>query len=264
MDFETIQHNASNSIVTIEKGELVSFQHNNEELMHQKGDPGWQNTDTEMFPIIGPTVQNNYRVDTPNGECIQDQHGLLRLFEYKILHKSENTISFIKEYKANTPIKNLKFPNTSPEAYLSWPYNFTFVKNYELNEKGLLVSFEFKAEEGMPFMLGYHPNFKLSGSSNEYLETVTKRITVQDVLDVGDTALPILNTTEIRLVKKSGYDVKIMTKGFENFMLWTPVPNMLCIEPITAYPLADGGLAAGKIFSQTKNRNLFEVLISPI
>ena len=30
-------------------------------------------------------------------------------------------------------------------------------------------------------------------------------------------------------------DVEISTKNFNNFMLWTDVNNMLCIEPITHY-----------------------------
>ena len=30
--------------------------------------------------------------------------------------------------------------------------------------------------------------------------------------------------------------VHIKTNGFDNFMLWTEVPNMLCIEPVTYYP----------------------------
>jgi len=67
-----------NSIVKIEEGELISYLKNGEEIIHQKGNPGWKNSDTEMFPIIGPTETNNFIVSTPKGNCIQDQHGLLR------------------------------------------------------------------------------------------------------------------------------------------------------------------------------------------
>ncbi|MGY8914615.1 MAG: aldose 1-epimerase, partial [Flavobacteriales bacterium] len=39
----------------------------------------------------------------------------------------------------------------------------------------------------------------------------------------------------------------ITTQGFGSFMLWTEVPNMVCIEPITFYPYAvtQQRLAAG-------------------
>ena len=50
----------NNSLVTLEKGELVSYKIHNEELIHQKGMPGWRNSDTEMFPLIGPTEKNNF------------------------------------------------------------------------------------------------------------------------------------------------------------------------------------------------------------
>jgi hypothetical protein len=66
------------SIVKIDQGELVSFLKNKEELIHQKGEPGWRNSDTEMFPVIGPTEATNFMISTPKGNAIQDQHGLLR------------------------------------------------------------------------------------------------------------------------------------------------------------------------------------------
>ena len=74
------------STVVIDHGELVSYSFFGEELIHQKGDRGWRNADTEMFPIIGPTEANNFRVKTDRGEAIQDQHGLLRELTYKVLN----------------------------------------------------------------------------------------------------------------------------------------------------------------------------------
>lgn len=85
-----------NSIITIDKGELVSYKKDGEELIHQKGAPGWRNSDTEMFPIIGPTEANNFRVTTPKGIAIQDQHGLLRELEYVVYDNSENSAVFRK------------------------------------------------------------------------------------------------------------------------------------------------------------------------
>ncbi|PCH50298.1 MAG: aldose epimerase, partial [Flavobacteriaceae bacterium] len=84
-----------NSIVKIEEGELISYQKNGEELIHQKGNPGWRNSDTEMFPIIGPTKANNFIVTTPKGNCIQDQHGLIRELKYSTKNKTEDSCSFI-------------------------------------------------------------------------------------------------------------------------------------------------------------------------
>ncbi len=109
------------SQVTIEKGELISFQKDNKEYIHQKGNKGWRNSDDEMFPIIGPTSKNNFRVHTKNGDAIQDQHGLLRELEYTLISSDENSANFIKKYKKNTLINNSKFPKKSTEENLFWP-----------------------------------------------------------------------------------------------------------------------------------------------
>ena len=59
-----------NCKVAIEKGELISFQKENLEYIHQKGSKGWRNSDIEMFPVIGPTSKNNYRIHTKKGDAI--------------------------------------------------------------------------------------------------------------------------------------------------------------------------------------------------
>ena len=253
-----------NSIVKIDQGELVSFLKDKEELIHQKGQPGWRNSDTEMFPVIGPTEATNFMVTTPKGNAIQDQHGLLRELSYTLMESGENFAVFQKDYAANTLVKNSKFPEKSPEEKLSWPYDFRFKKLYELSNDSLKITFEIEAEKGMPFMLGYHPAFKLSGDYSEICKTKSQEISLQKIKDVGSTAYPILNTQEIKLIKNKGFNISIKTKGFDNFMLWTEVPNMLCIEPITAYPYTEGEPPLSeKLFSISSEKDSFEVVIKP-
>ncbi|MFZ3273536.1 MAG: aldose 1-epimerase [Lutibacter sp.] len=253
-----------NFIVKIDQGELVSFLKNKEELIHQKGQPGWRNSDTEMFPVIGPTEVNDFMVTTPKGKAIQDQHGLLRELTYTLMESGENFAVFQKDYAANTLVKNSKFPEKSPEEKLSWPYDFRFKKVYELSNDSLKITFEIEAEKGMPFMLGYHPAFKLSGDYSEICKTKTQEISLQKIMDGGSTAYPVLNTQEIKLIKNKGYNISIKTKGFDNFMLWTEVPNMLCIEPITAYPYTkDEPPLSEKLFSVSNGKDSFEAVIAP-
>ena len=115
----------------------------------------------------------------------------------------------------------------------------------------------------MPFMLGYHPAFKLSGQHTEIVESGSKQISLQDILDVGSIAFPALNTDELSLIKQDGYHIKIATKGFNNFMLWTEVPNMVCIEPITAYPYTGEKALGENLFRKCSDMDVFEVLIKP-
>ena len=250
-----------NQIVKIDEGELVGYSADGHEYIHQKGSPGWRNSDTEMFPIIGPTNEANFRVTTPKGTAVQDQHGLLREMAYQLVSETNTKAIFRKQYVSSTPIKNSKYPSKSTEEYLSWPYNFEFTKSYEILENGLKIQFTITGEEGMPFMLGYHPAFKLT-SERASIKTAERTIALQEVLDVGSRALPVMNCNSLTLVDVG--ELIIKTEGFGNFMLWTEVPNMLCIEPITFYPYT---VSQKKLHSgfQPVNRpeNIFSVIIQP-
>ena len=251
------------SRVTIDKGELVSYIINSEEIIHQKGNPGWRNSDTEMFPLIGATSSNNFTVSTPRGDCIQDQHGLLRELNYNTIQHTSNSVKFQKTYKKNKSIPNSKFPDKSPHKTLFWPYDFEFTKKFTLTNTELTIQFEVKAEKGMPFMLGYHPAFNLNGNKTEIIKTTSSEITIDQILAIGSNAFPVLNTEEITLIKKDGLNVKIKTKGFQNFMLWTEVNNMLCIEPITCYPNTTDACLTPDMFRTLNKTEFFEIIISP-
>jgi galactose mutarotase-like enzyme len=253
-----------NSKVTIDKGELISFQKDNQEYMHQKGSKGWRNADDEMFPVIGPTSKNNFKVHTKNGDAIQDQHGLLRELEYSLISSDENSAKFIKKYKKGTLINNSKFPAKSTEEYLFWPFDFTFEKNFTLENDVLKIEFIINSDKGMPFMLGYHPAFLLSDTGKETLESNDTKITLADVYKAGSNAFPVLNSDKIILRNIQRNDLEITTKGFNNFMLWTEVNNMLCIEPITQYTSYTDQKFCEENMRLSEGKNEFSVTIKVV
>ncbi len=226
-----------NAIVKIDEGELVGYVVGGHEYIHQKGSPGWRSSDTEMFPIIGPTADAKYQVETPKGIAIQDQHGLLRELAYEPISITEDTAIFQKKYMARTQIKNSKYPDKSPKALLYWPYDFKFQKKFQLFKNKLEITFLVSGDRDTPFMLGYHPAFKLYAKDPTVI-TNDRTITLPEILAVGSRALQVPNCTKIILMDQK--EIHIETEGFGNFMLWTEVPNMLCIEPITYYPYAEG------------------------
>lgn len=266
MDQYVITSPDKESTVVTDHGELVSYSHYGEELIHQKGDRGWRNSDTEMFPVIGPTADNDFKVITSRGYALQDQHGLLREMNYQMIEVKNDEITFEKVYKKNTHLKNSKYPDKSSVDTVFWPYDFTFRKRLSISDEALVIRFEVEAEEGMPYMLGYHPAFRLSGRNTELIESTKEQIRLQDVLDVGSMAFQVKASDQIRLIKQGGYHVDIKTKGFGNFMLWTEVPNMLCIEPITAYPYTGKQELGKELFHYAENEKTacFEVLIKPL
>ena len=123
---------------------------------------------------------------------------------------------------------------------------------FHLKKDGLLISFKISGEQGMPFMLGYHPAFKLH-TKNAIVATKDKKISIPEIIAVGNRAMHIPNSYSISLndVKK----LTINTEGFGGFMLWTEVPNMICIEPITFYPYAVGQHDLNKGFTYLNDEN---------
>ncbi len=228
-----LQLKKDTQLVEIDAGELIGYKVDGHQYIHQKGRPGWRNADTEMFPIIGPTALANFQVNTPRGIAYQDQHGLLREMPYELVAHTKTTATYKKEYKAQDIITNAKYPEKSTQQELYWTYDFQFEKKFSLSENRLTVSFTITGENGMPFMLGYHPAFNLT-TTNAMVEANGKSIPLKAVLDVGSRALQIGNCNE--LVLKDKNELRIKAEGFENFMLWTEVSNMICIEPITFYP----------------------------
>ncbi len=249
----------NNSKVKIEDGELVSYQKFGVEFMHPKNDPGWKNTDTEMFPIIGPTQKNNFKVSTPKGDCIQDQHGLLRNLDYIVLNSDNKTAIFQKDYLKNTQINNPKYPK-STEKEVFWTYDFRFIKKYELDNDALKIQFEIISEKGMPFMLGYHPAFNTTKKS--YCKIGGQKVTIDDILKIGSDAYPLFNQNKLTLFNENR-GIEITTEGFHNFMLWTEVENMVCIEPITQYPTHKTQKYSEKNMSLSDGNEKFSVLLKP-
>ena len=219
--------------VKIDSGELVSYKVDDHEYIHQKGSPGWRNSDTEMFPIIGPTAEAGFQVQTPRDVAIQDQHGLLRELEYDLVSQSDTEAVYRKSYVKRTPISNSKYPEKSNKKLLYWTYDFQFKKKFEITESGLEISFAISGEKDTPFMLGYHPAFNLV-TKNPVVIAEEHTISLSEVMAVGSKAFKVIGYDEVIL--KDKHEVRIRTEGFGNFMLWTEVPNMICIEPITFYP----------------------------
>ncbi|PCJ94515.1 MAG: aldose epimerase [Flavobacteriaceae bacterium] len=251
-----------NQTARIDAGELVSFQKEGHEYIHQKGSPGWRSSDTEMFPIIGPTNETDFMVQVPKGNAIQDQHGLLREMDYEVVSKNETLVLFQKTYKAGTLVKNSKFPEKSNKQWLIWPFSFVFQKQYELKADGLEITFVVSGERDMPFMLGYHPAFKLHTNA-PIIKAEEKEIPLDAVIEVGDRAYKISDCEAV--VLKDEKELEITTKGFGNFMLWSPEANMICIEPITFYPydVAQRDLCQGFQYLSA-DKEIFTVYMKPV
>ncbi|WP_025739852.1 aldose epimerase family protein [Aquimarina pacifica] len=259
----TLENTFNKSQIVIDNGELISFIFEGTEIMHQKGDPGWGSTEIEMFPIIGPTKENNFTIATPKGIAKLDQHGILRAMEYVLVKETSNILSFSKVYKANTSVRNPKFPQKSTQEFLDWPYDFEFTKTYQWVEGALRITFDIHSEIDMPLMLGFHPAFKIYDTNISIGSTESEKYSLDDVLLRGSSALQVKNRNHVRVENNGEVSLILETKGFSHFMLWTEVKNMICIEPITFYPASVPEIELVKGFDKSNGHNTYEMIISP-
>jgi len=219
--------------VEIRGGELSGFRTGSHEFMHSPEQPGWGHADTEMFPIVGPTADAGYRVQVPRGNALQDQHGLLRELDYTLVSATQTTAVLEKTYQAGTPVANSKFPGRSTARWLVWPYSFRFEKRFTLLPDALEVAFEVSGDVDMPFMVGYHPAFHLQ-TAEARVVGCGRTISLAEVLAAGDRAYEVPGCET--LVLEDSRRLELCSQGFGHFMLWSPHPGMICIEPVTYYP----------------------------
>ena len=247
--------------VKIDQGELISYRVGETEFMHQKGQPGWGHTDAEMFPLIGPTEKAGYRVQVPRGNAIQDQHGLLRELTYDLDKSTETSAAYVKNYKAGTLVPNSKYPERSRARQLLWPFSFQFRKHFELSGEELKIRFVVSGDRDMPFMLGYHPAFALHTPEARVVSS-EKSFSLREVMEAGDRAVEVSDTDTLFLEDREA--IKIKTQGFGHFMLWSPTPNMICVEPVTFYPYAveQQFIHEGFLFLEGDTME-FEVVLTP-
>ena len=189
---------------------------------------------------------------------------MLRELSYTLISENENQVKFQKNYTKNTWVKNSKFPSKSSEEFLFWPFDFVFEKKFTLLNDSLLIDFMIQSEEGMPFMLGYHPAFLLSDTGEEIIISNQQKITLNEVLNAGSDAFPLLESEEVVLINYDKKNLQINTKGFHNFMLWTEVNNMVCIEPITQYTSFTDQQFSEENMQLSKGKNYFSVEIKVI
>ncbi len=112
-------------------------------------------------------------------------------------------------------------------------------------------------------MLGYHPAFSISKMSTVYCSTKNQKTTIEEVLEKGGDAYPIFNVNKISLFKNNKFGIDILTEGFHNFMLWTEVDSMLCVEPITQYPNLEKQKYSEENMRLSKGKDMFTVELKP-
>ncbi|MGL4740616.1 MAG: aldose 1-epimerase family protein [Sarcina sp.] len=238
-------------------GELHSITSNsdNTEYLWNGNPEYWKYHAPILFPIVGKVNNGTYIV---NGETFElPQHGLARLSEFKLIEKTENSLSFELSYSEDT----LKI----------YPYKFSLIIKYTLDSKNVKTEYTVKNldNKNIDFSIGAHPAYMCPILSNETINdyffefekdetcslmvlntstglfTHTQRnfLNNQKAFDLSkelfkDDALVFdcstLNSKYLNLKsKKNNKFISFNFEGFSHLGLWAPAQGapFVCIEP---------------------------------
>lgn len=238
--------------------ELISAKNaSGKEYIWQADKRYWGRHAPILFPVCGRLLDSKYTLG--GKEYNMGAHGFVRDAEFAVTALSESEITF--EVSAD-------------EKTLSvYPFDFTLTVNYFLKESTLVMSIDVKnnGSRVMPYMLGWHPGFTISGKIDDYTLTFpggekAKRHHMTSNLFLEPLAVdfPLKNgvylPTESEIYEKDtvvltnvgceailsrGEDCKLRMKQSENltyFAIWKAPhteAKYICLEPWSDIP-SDG------------------------
>ncbi|MBW2991362.1 hypothetical protein KY348_06710 [Candidatus Woesearchaeota archaeon] len=241
-------------------GQIVGISKDRVQFMHGGGlldllkteedKKGWQNSEIVMFPVVGPV--KDYQVQIGKDTHPMDQHGISRILGFGNINVQPNMAFLTQIHDGKTLLPNPKHEKdkTRPES-LDWPFRYKLNKIiYPESEEILKVRFYLKGpnKKNMPYMLGWHPAFKMHGPASEGVfynltnQSPVHRVTLEEVIEASNSkegALKLEGMRDIRYMnRQAGRGISIYTTGFDHLMLWCPgkESGMFCIEPVTHIP----------------------------
>ena len=169
-DVITIKEDNLRAIINPKNGQLISLSLDKLEFFHDGGSPhwkgqGWNSSEMVPYPVFGSVP--DYLVAVGGRKFTLDQHGISRNTEaipFNAVEITESAVSVMQIYHGED-ILNCKFKlgNGRPEK-LNWlPYELQ--KRFRLEHSQLFCEITLKniSETEMPYILGWHPSFKVLG-----------------------------------------------------------------------------------------------------
>jgi galactose mutarotase-like enzyme len=257
----------SNSILTVQikhmGAELCSLKNNSNKEYIWSGNPDfWGKHSPILFPIVGTLKNNSYHYN--DKEYKLSRHGFAREMNFELIHKQENSATFLF--------------TSSVETKEKYPFDFELYLIYTLENSTLKIEYKVinKGESKMPFSIGAHPAFDLPNTFENYslefensapltfhllqdglisnateqLQLDKKQLHLNHKLFEND-ALVFKKTPSkaISILENSKPVLKVSYEDFPDLGIWTP-PNapFICIEPWFGY--SDTVTTFGNLFEK--------------
>ncbi len=230
--------------------ELCSLKNNSDVEYIWEGNPDfWGKHSPILFPIVGTLKNNSFTYNQK--EYTLSRHGFARDMEFELIEKLNNKAIF-----------SLK---SSEDTLKLYPFEFELQIIYTLEAKKLIIDYkvENKSKVTMPFSIGAHPAFSLTGDFENYsiefekeetldyfllendlvsnttqkLKTERKQIALNYELFANDALIfKTIESKSLVILKKSNPILKVRFEDFPNLGIWTKIDaTFICIEPWFGY-----------------------------
>jgi len=257
----------SNSNLTVlikhHGAELCSLKNKENREYIWGGNPDfWGKHSPVLFPIVGTLKNNSYQYN--DREFHLSRHGFARDMVFKLIEKTENSAVFSIL--------------SSEETLKVYPFEFELQIIYTLEENSLSIQYKVinKSKTQMPFSIGAHPAFALSGKFENYsiafekeepleyfllendlisnktkkLKVNNKRIPLTYQLFENDALIfKTFKSNSLTILENENPVLRVNFKDFPNLGIWTKKDApFLCIEPWFGY--SDTEDSSGNLFEK--------------
>jgi galactose mutarotase-like enzyme len=241
----TISNSQLSATINTLGAELISLVKNNKNYIWQVDETYWNKTSPILFPIVGRLKNDNY---TFNGKTYQlPRHGFARNMEFTFDKKSEYQVIFEVE--------------ATKETKANYPFDFKLLIAYTFMDNELVIEYFVRnqSDEVLPFSIGAHPAFAISGKFENYslqfnaadtfethhlenesfngkttlVETKNNSIALNYALFEKDALVfKQLKSNEVILKNKEKEILKVNYDHFPYLGIWTKQnAPFICIEP---------------------------------
>lgn len=246
----TIQNSNLTAQIKLLGAELCSLENNNSIEYIWDGNPDfWGKHSPILFPIVGTLKNNSYQYD--GKEYCLSRHGFARDMVFELIDKKENSATFSIQSSDN--IRN------------RYPFNFELQIKYTLENSSLSIGYKVvnKTASQMPFSIGAHPAFALSGNFEDYslqfeIEEPLEYNLLQNDLISNETKMldspnnlvglkyelfendalifKSLQSKHLTILKNQTPLIRVRYPKFPHLGIWTKMnAPFLCIEPWFGY-----------------------------
>ena len=240
-----IKNQQIEAVIKTKGAELFSLKKDGKNYIWDINTDFWNKTSPILFPIVGALKNNEYHYNNKTYKL--PRHGFARDFDFEIISKSEDAVTFSLKY--------------SDETLKVYPFQFELRILYILEDSRLIVKYQIinLSDEKMLYSIGAHPAFAIDGDFEEFslvfdeekeLEThqlnhdlfsgKTEKIILNErnlALDYQlfeNDALVFKNsvTQSLTLAKNNQPVIKVGFPDFPYLGIWTKEnAPFICIEP---------------------------------